>query len=240
MRVYSNAYELMSEIFREVWEMGHIVHPHSMQNKKVEGNEDFSTKEITNYSYCLTNLYYVDNLFFADARAKEWADAEIGERVSKDFYNPGTAWEMRKHIWEEFINYGGEFDYTYNQRLNKFNAIDRIIRELKINPDSRQAILTIWKASDIVSIGGENRVPCSIYYQLMVRDGKMNIIYNQRSADVVTHFGNDVYLAWKLMEYIAEKVGVKPGHLFHNIGSLHAYKKDWPKLKRCITDIKEQ
>jgi len=236
MRIYANCYELMSEIFREVWEMGHIVHPNSMQNKVVKDNEEYSTKEITNYSYSLTSINRVNNLFFADERSFKWANAEFQERVSKEYQNPGYAWEIRKDIWKEFINSQGEFDYSYNDRIS--TSLKRVIKELKRNPDSRQAIISIWKPSvDSFGLGGEFRVPCSIYYQILVRDNRVNIIYNQRSADVVTHFGNDVYLAWQLMRYVASKIDTPEGFLFHNIGSLHAYKKDWPRLKQCINDI---
>jgi len=227
----------MSEIFREVYEMGHIVHPYSMQNKIVKGDDDYSTKEITNYSYSLTNLFKVDYLFFADGRARVWADAEFEERVSDNYINPGEAYKLRENIWQEFLNGGGRFDYSYNERI--YWSLDFVIKELKRNPDSRQAIISVWDARlDSEGMGGEYRIPCSMYYQLLIRNGRLNIIYNQRSGDVVTHFGNDVYLAWRLMEYIAEKLRIRSGYLFHNIGSLHAYKKDWDKLKMCIKDIK--
>lgn len=237
MRVYANAYELMSEIMREVFEMGHIVHPNSMQNKKVKGMDEYSTKEITNYSYSLTSLNKVDFLFLADSTAKAWANAEFSERIDMDAKNPGEAWKLREHVWKEFL-YLGKFEYTYSQRLNYLDSLNRVIFELKTNPDTRQAILSVWNPNDIMGLGGIHRVPCSMYYQFMVRKGRLNIIYNQRSADVVTHFGNDVYLAWRLMEHVAKESGIKPGYLFHNIGSLHAYKKDWERLKLCITDIK--
>jgi len=237
MRVFANAYELISEIYREVWEMGHIVHPQSMQNKVVGDNPEFATKEITNYSYCLTNLYKQEYLFLSDHRSKDWADAEFEERISLEYSNPGEAWKIRKDIWEQFLNVNGVFEYSYNERI--MAALPTVIKELKIHPDSRQAIITIWDPTDVDYLGGNARVPCSIYYQLMIRNNRLNIIYNQRSADVVTHFGNDVYLAWKLMAHIAKEVGVKPGYLFHNIGSLHSYKKDWPILKTCIQDVRE-
>ena len=237
MRIYANCYELMSEIFREVYEMGHIVHPHSMQNKIVKDDERYSTKEITNYTYSLTNLFKVNYLFFADRRAKAWADAEFEERVSDNYVNPGQAYKLREYIWKQFLNERGRFDYSYNNRM--FLSMAATIRELKRNPDSRQAIINVWDArEDPTQLGGKRRIPCSMYYQLMIRGGRVNIIYNQRSADVVTHFGNDVYLAWRLMEHIARKINMKPGYLFHNIGSLHAYKKDWVILKTCIEDIK--
>ena len=237
MRVYSDCYELMSEIFREVWEMGHIVHPASMQNKDVSGDENYVTKEINNYSYCLTSLYKQKYLFLADPRAQAWADAEFEERVSSNYVNPGEAYKLRPHIWDEFINSAGRFDYSYNNRM--FFSLNATIKELQRNPDSRQAIINVWDArEDPNNLGGKRRVPCSMYYQILVRGDQTHIIYNQRSADVVTHFGNDIYLAWKLMEHVADKIGKSYGYLYHNIGSLHSYKKDWPQLKQCIEDIR--
>ena len=73
-----------------------------------------------------------------------------------------------------------------------------------------------------------------MYYDFLIRENargekQLNICYHQRSSDFVTHFGNDVYLAWRLMEYVASEVGIKPGYLYHTIDSLHSYKKDWVK-----------
>jgi len=236
MRIYANCYELMSEIFREVWEMGHIAHPNSMQNKMVKDDDNFSTKEIINYSYSLTSLNKLDYLFFADGRSRHWAQEEFMERISALYVNPGTAWHIREDLWKEFINEKGRFDYAYNTRMAI--SLGMAIQELRKNPDSRQAIINVWDSQiDPLNLGGVKRIPCSIYYQILVRSGQVNIIYNQRSADVVTHFGNDVFLAFKLMEYVAQEISTKPGYLFHNIGSLHAYKKDWPQLKQCIDDI---
>jgi thymidylate synthase len=237
MRVYANCYELMSEIFREVWEMGQICHPFSMQNKIVVDDPDYETKEITNYSYCLTNLFKIDYLFFADPTSMIWAEEEFKERVTPIRINPGKAWFIRDYVWKQFLNEQGKFDYTYNERMR--SQLHFIIDELIDHPDTRQAIISIWDPLiDTKRLGGSKRIPCSLNYQLLYRNGRLHIIYNQRSADVVTHFGNDVFLAWKLMEYIAEKTQYKKGYLFHNIGSLHTYKKDWPKLKQCIDDIK--
>jgi len=235
MRIYATPYELMSEIMREVWEMGEIVHPASMQNKDVRDNDDYITKEILNYSYCLKSLTPEnDEPLFIFSNAKDWAARELLERVSGRPLNPGHAWELRKEVWTEFLNKEGKFDYTYPERIHIY--LEPIINELKRNPDSRQCVLSIWdRQKDIRFLGGKRRIPCSVYYQFLLRNGKLHIIYNQRSADVVTHFGNDVWLAWMLKESVAFTIGVPGGDLFHNIASLHSYKKDWETLKQGIS-----
>ena len=234
MRVYNDCYELMSESIRDLLEMGVEVKTNSMQNMVIIGNEDYETKEIINYSYCLLSLGQED-LLFKFSNCKEWAKAELSERICYSTgINPGKAWELRRDLWEPFLvedDMGNKiFDYSYNNRIHKHDGLLNIISELKINPSSRQCILSIWNPKDIEFLGGKKRVPCSIYYQFIIRDGVLSIIYNQRSCDLFNHFGNDVWLAWKLMEFVAEQINIKPGYLFHNITSLHVYKKDYPKL----------
>lgn len=235
MRIFLDCYELRSELMREVYEMGHEIESASMQNKDVKGNPDFITKEIINYSYCLKSLDKESFLFLNDPDSQDWVKEEFQERVSGDFINPGKAWKIRGNVWKQFLNAEGKFDYTYNQRFGE--QLKTLISELKLHPNSRQAILSIWREQDVFRLGGRKRVPCSIYYQFMIRQGKLNIIYNQRSCDIMTHFGNDIYLAWALMEYVARETDNKPGYLFHNIASLHCYKKDWQQLKKCINDL---
>ena len=181
----------------------------------------------------------MDYLFFADQESRKWADAEFMERINPTYENPGKAWELRSHIWKEFLNRYGKFDYSYNDRMR--SSLNQVIRELKDNPDTRQAIIGIWdRIIDPINMGGRQRIPCSMYYQFFLREERLHIQYNQRSADVITHFGNDVYLAWRLMNYVCAEVDANPGYLYHNIGSLHSYKKDWPKLKTCIEDLRIQ
>lgn len=268
MRIYDNAYELMSETGRNVWEMGIENRPKTYQNKVIEGNEDFVTKELIAESYCLTSLPDPDWLFVY-TKTREWAEAEFIERVSGKDINPGKAWELNPGMWEEFLvdnpykdcptshpMSGIEkiFDYTYASRMsNKVCAhkysgktyLEAIIQLLKDDNDTRKAVLSIFDADkDLHRLDGWARIPCSMYYQFLIRpNGKgekvCNIIYNQRSADFIGHFGDDVFLAWRLMEYVAGAVGVKPGYLYHQIGSLHSYQRDWWKLKTSIDDLME-
>lgn len=237
MRIYSNPYELMSETARNIWEMGTEVKPKTYQNKVIEGKDEFITKELICEQYCLTHMDDPSPLFVF-TKSKDWADAEFKERVSNEWVNPGTAWELRKDVWEQFL-VDGIFDYTYNIRMTPLNDL---IRLLKKDSDTRKAVLPIFNGVGQVDTNyydGERRIPCSMYYDFLIRENargekQLNICYHQRSSDFVTHFGNDVYLAWRLMEYVASEVGIKPGYLYHTIDSLHSYKKDWIKLKTSI------
>lgn len=276
MRIYSNSFELMSELGRELNSYGQTVKPKTYQNKRIEGNEDFITKELICQQYCLTSLG--DPVWlFVFSHSKEWADAEFQERITfepnGEPWNPGEAWKLRRDLWEQFLvkeeisfvgnethkEYHEIFEYTYSERIMKpvyFNGtvmpkIRAIIRLLKSDQDTRKAVLNIYgtdnynEDEDSDHYDGSRRIPCSMYYDFLIRqNGKgekvLHICYHQRSSDFVTHFGNDVYLAWRLMEYVAKEVGVKPGYLYHTIDSLHSYKKDWKYLNTNLEDLQEK
>lgn len=276
MRIYSNSFELMSEMGRELNSYGQTVKPKTYQNKVIEGNEDFITKELICQQYCLTSLG--DPVWlFVFSHSKEWADAEFQERITfepnGEPWNPGEAWKLRRDLWEQFLvkeeisfvgnethkEYHEIFEYTYSERIMKpvyFNGtvmpkIMAIIQLLKSDQDTRKAVLNIYgtdnynEDEDSDHYDGSRRIPCSMYYDFLIRqNGKgekvLHICYHQRSSDFVTHFGNDVYLAWRLMEYVAQEVGVKPGYLYHTIDSLHSYKKDWTSLASNLEDLQEK
>ena len=276
MRIYSNSFELMSELGRELNSYGQTVKPKTYQNKVIEGNEDFITKELICQQYCLTSLG--DPVWlFVFSHSKEWADAEFQERITfepnGEPWNPGEAWKLRRDLWEQFLvkeeisfvgnethkEYHEIFEYTYSERIMKpvyFNGtvmpkIRAIIQLLKSDQDTRKAVLNIYgtdnynEDEDSDHYDGSRRIPCSMYYDFLIRqNGKgekvLHICYHQRSSDFVTHFGNDVYLAWRLMEYVAKEVGVKPGYLYHTIDSLHSYKKDWKYLNTNLEDLQEK
>ena len=276
MRIYSNSFELMSELGRELNSYGQTVKPKTYQNKRIEGNEDFITKELICQQYCLTSLGDPVWLFIF-SHSREWADAEFQERITfepnGEPWNPGEAWKLRRDLWEQFLvkeeisfvgnethkEYHEIFEYTYSERIMKpvyFNGtvmpkIRAIIRLLKSDQDTRKAVLNIYgtdnynEDEDSDHYDGSRRIPCSMYYDFLIRqNGKgekvLHICYHQRSSDFVTHFGNDVYLAWRLMEYVAKEVGVKPGYLYHTIDSLHSYKEDWKYLNTNLEDLQEK
>lgn len=221
MRIYQNFPEAINEIKRDLAEMGILVHPQTMQDKYVADNPDYATKELQNYIYTVINpMASVETLQVS----RPWVDQEFAERIALEPVNPGTAYKSRDEVWQEFIH-EGKFSYTYSERL--YHQLNAIIKELKRHPNSRQLYLGIWEATkDVPYIGGSGRVPCSLGYLFQLRDNRLNITYFMRSCDMITHMSNDIYLACKLMKYVADSAGVNPGNFTHFIGSLHAYAKD--------------
>lgn len=223
MRIYVDWPECYEEVKRDLAEMGILVKPKTMQDKIIENNEAYETMELQNYSYSLLN---------AKSNAitrvvQPWADAEFEERINPaGNINPGEAWKLREDVWTEYLH-DGKMAYTYNERIMFNNQLNKIIKRLKEDRDSRQLWLSIWNpAIDPDKLGGVSRVPCSLGYNFQFRDGKLNMHYIMRSCDFNTHFINDVYLAIKLLEYVAKECGMEVGSFTHTMFSLHVYRKD--------------
>ena len=222
MRIYENFKEMLSEVQRDVVELGTRVSSESVQNIQGVG-EEYDMKEIIGYSYELTDVETYASSF--SHREIQWLALEFKERVDLRHINPGEAWKYRSEVWEAFLNNEGKFDYTYNERIRR--QLGTLIGELRKRPNTRQAVMTIYSpGKDMVYLGGYRRIPCSLSYQFLRRRGHLYMVYNMRSCDVMTHFKFDVALACMLLIHVAKKTGAGVGSLIHNIGSLHIFKKD--------------
>ena len=238
MRIFRNVNEMIVEVEREIVEMGIANHPFSMQDKVVADDEGYATKELLGYAYSLTAWNDLGKIYdhygdiLVSVACKRYCAKEIFERVSPPT-NPGTSYLERKELWLKFLH-DGKFSYTYSERMH--HQLEAVIKTLTVNPGSRQAVVTVYdEHHDLYNAGGKKRIPCSMYYQFLLRnvgDQKLlTLIYTMRSCDYYNHFPVDVTLGVSLLEYVADKVGAKPATFIHFMGSLHAYKQDYSKRK---------
>lgn len=238
MRFYSNLKEALFETERDLIEMGINVWPKSMQNMDVSHDNSYQTKEIIGYGFRVTSAG-IDEAIKAAAEfhrlpldmVRRYCLTEHNDRMAVISTNPGNSYKIRPDVWEPFLNKQGKFDYTYSERLYNINYF--VESTLRNDLASRQAVASIWRSLDIIDSGGRRRIPCSLSYQLLVRPENekltMHVIYTMRSCDIYTHFGFDAAMAIMYGTAMAEKLPA-PIHkvcLTMNIGSLHAYRKDY-------------
>jgi thymidylate synthase len=230
MRIYQHFPEAMSEIRRDLVEMGIRVHPKTYQDKYIADDPNFDTLEVQNYIYTVVHPKGEDLL-----PTQPWANGEFEERMELaptcPVVNPGTAYLHRYEVWKDFLQPDGTFAYTYNERLRKHDQLIKVMERLVEDPDSRQLFVSIWDSSDVEKLGGISRVPCSLGYLFQVRKGRLNVTYLQRSADFATHFANDVYLAHLTQLFVLGYANTHGcdytcGNFTHWIASLHMFKKD--------------
>lgn len=218
-----------------------------------------SWKEFKEFVKDLKDSDYND-IYVAIASFLEfWSLFDFQERVDKEWMiNPGIAYKLRPWVWEKFIEKEWKFWYTYNERIVwKDQKLYKLIEEIKKHPTSRQLNLPIFDYhTDYDSFGWWSRVPCSLFYHIMIRptwerksrkdmthqenekyqelgnrdEFEISISYTMRSCDYLTHFAIDYVQAINLLKFIKNQVkdsiDLKLWTLFYSSCSFHAYKKD--------------
>jgi thymidylate synthase len=227
MRIFKELFEMHAELRRELIHNGLLVHVETVQDKKVKEDKNYLTKELIGYSFLVKNSDNRDEWIKSLDCNLDWCKEEFAERVSIHEINPGKAWKLRRKIWQEFIH-DDKFSYSYNERLRE--QLNKTIDLLNSNPRSRQAIITVYDQHlDKDNRAGQKRIPCSMYYQFFIREGKLQLIYNIRSNDFVNHFPYDVWLATELQKYVADHnkhVAGQVGDFIYFCGSLHVFFHD--------------
>lgn len=221
MRLYRDFKAAKNEIARDLNELGVRVKA-GYQSKKVDLDE-FETTELQNYDYRVVRPRLEDLDPIQPWAEWEWSDRLRG--IYGEATNPGSAWTKRKNLWDPLREGDGKFSYTYSERLKRA-CVPIMLNELRKHPQSRQVYISIWDPYIDGPRLGYRRVPCSLGYQLMLRDGAIHLSYHMRSSDFATHFDNDLWLALMLQRWFATELDQPIGSFTHVLGSLHTYTKN--------------
>lgn len=121
----------------------------------------------------------------------------------------------------------GIFHGAYGMRV--YGHLSEIVELLKRDPDSRQAVLTIFNAA--TDLGrGKRDIPCTLTIQFLIRRGKLNMRVSMRSNDVFLGLPYDLVQFGALQAAIAKALDIEMGWYCHVVGSLHMYLRD---LNKC-------
>ena len=171
-----------------------------------------------------TNIkYLVDNgcnIWNGDAyktykRAYEW---DLDEYLSeKDFIQKIKDDEMFARTW-------GELGPVYGKQWRDANGIDQLenlIVGLINNPDGRRHIVNSWNPSQLDKMV---LPPCHYSFQCYVNDGKLSLMWQQRSVDVFLGLPFNIASYATLLLLLCKETKLEPGELIGNLGDTHLYK----------------
>tara|TARA_B100000927_G_scaffold265676_1_gene238552 strand:- start:990 stop:1814 length:825 start_codon:yes stop_codon:yes gene_type:complete len=141
-------------------------------------------------------------------------------------------------IWDEWANENGDLGPIYGKQWRSWNNedIDQIkilIKNLKINPNSRRHLITAWNPSVLpeenknfsenVENGKVALPPCHAFFQFYVSNNKLSCQLYQRSADVFLGVPFNI-ASYSLLTYmIAQVCNYKVGDFIHTFGDAHIY-----------------
>ncbi len=147
--------------------------------------------------------------------------------------------DLKSHIWDSWADETGSIGKAYGYQLAKksiykegeFDQVDRVLYDLKHNPQSRRILTNIYNFEDLHEM---NLYPCAYSMTFNVTGDTLNGILNQRSNDMLTANNWNVVQYAILLIMFAQVSGLKAGTLVHVIADAHIYDRHVDLVKEVI------
>jgi len=150
-----------------------------------------------------------------------------------------------------FAKKWGELGPVYGRQWRDINGIDQLenlITGIISNPDSRRHLVDSWNPEQLNLM---TLPPCHYSFQCYVADGKLSLMWNQRSADLFLGVPFNISSYGLLLHLLCKETRLEPGELIGSFGDIHLYKNhvdqaqeqidrysfDLPELKVSCYDI---
>ena len=151
--------------------------------------------------------------------------------------------ELNSHIWDQWAGEDGTIGKAYGYQMSRkyqfktkdgikeMDQVDFVLYLLNNDQASRRIMTNLFAHDQLKDM---NLEPCAFGTQWLVKEGKLHLILNQRSQDMLAANG------WNTMQYaallcmFAQVAGLKPGTLTHNIGDCHIYDRHIPLVKKLL------
>jgi len=164
--------------------------------------------------------------------------------TSIDYVNRYLAYLMTpyKDEWESYT-YGermtamSKIDMVEGQRVSSidFNQLDRVIKILKVTPESNRSNIVIAKAEDLIL----DHPPCMRSIQFKVRYNKLHMSLYFRSWDAWGGFPSNLAALQLMKEYIGGLIEVEDGKIFAASMGLHVYEGEWEYASTLVGGIRD-
>ena len=152
--------------------------------------------------------------------------------------------DLNSHIWDQWADEDGSIGKAYGYQMQKkynfkigseiknIDQVDYVLELLKNNPSSRRIMTNIFDFEDLKDM---NLEPCAYGTQWIVKEGKLHLILNQRSQDMLAANGWNTMQYAALLHMFAQCAGLEVGTLTHNIGDCHIYDRHIPLVEKLIS-----
>ena len=142
--------------------------------------------------------------------------------------NIGYLKENGVSIWDDWAGENGDLGPVYGVQWRSWphpdgstiDQIDKVVRAIKNNPDSRRHIVSAWNVAEVDSMA---LPPCHTMFQFYVAEGKLSCQLYQRSADVFLGVPFNIASYALLTMMIAQVCNLQIGEFIHTLGDAHLY-----------------
>ena len=130
-------------------------------------------------------------------------------------------------IWDEWADPQGNLGPIYGKQWRQWSTphgsidqIEKVIKEIKSNPDSRRLIVNSWNVGELADMA---LTPCHAMFQFYVANGKLSCQLYQRSADVFLGVPFNIASYALLTHMIAQQCQLEVGEFVWTGGDCHLY-----------------
>ena len=157
---------------------------------------------------------FIHRIKTQDWFAKEWG--ELGPIYGKQWRD----WQSQKFNVAKGEGY-----------LLQIDQIHKLIVDIKNNPDSRRLMVSAWNVGEVEEVV---LPPCHYGFQCYVQDGKLSLMWNQRSCDTFLGIPFNIASYATLLLLLCKETGLEAGELIGNLGDVHLYKNHVQQAKEQI------
>ena len=167
------------------------------------------------------------------------------QETKEEFINKiKTDNEFAKRWGELGPIYGKQWRSWTEYYVEKFNGgnpmivertsdqIQNLINELKTNPNSRRLMVSAWNVGELEDM---TLPPCHYGFQCYVVDGKLSLMWSQRSVDTFLGLPFNIASYGMLLMLLCEETGYEPGDLIGNLGDTHLYNNHIEQAKEQVS-----
>ncbi|MDR0323615.1 MAG: thymidylate synthase [Treponema sp.] len=109
------------------------------------------------------------------------------------------------------------------------DQLKQLIQTLKTDPESRRMIVSAWNPFDLPRMA---LPPCHYAFQVTVINGKLNLLWNQRSVDVALGLPFNIASYGLLLHLLAKESCLAEGRLIGFLGDVHIYVNHIEAIRR--------
>jgi thymidylate synthase len=190
----------------------------------------------TNISFLLKHNNHIwDGDAYKNYAAKTSLDVD-GQYTKEQFIERIQTDNEFAKVWGELGPIYGKQWRKWTGKNGRIDQIQKLINELKTNPDSRRLMVSAWNVDELDQMV---LPPCHYGFQVYTReeDDKryISLMWNQRSVDTFLGLPFNIASYGLLLHIIANEVSMIPDELIGNLGDTHLYLNHIEQAKEQIS-----
>lgn len=140
---------------------------------------------------------------------------------------------------DSFAKQYGELGPVYGAQWRKWESkngsfvdqMTNVVEQIKHNPNSRRLLVSAWNPGEVDNMA---LPPCHYAFQFYIADGKLSLMWQQRSVDTFLGLPFNIASYALLTHMVAAQCDLKVGELIFSGGDVHLYSNHMEQAKILI------